>query len=75
MIPQASKTSSKDESYGDLALPTEGTVEALHELATGKLAEIVRRSGAGEAGWDGYDAGELKAARELLDAGSNSVPR
>jgi hypothetical protein len=61
--------------YSDLALPTEGTVKALHELATSKLAEIVRRGSAGEKGWDGYDAAELKAARELLNSGSKDIKR
>jgi ER membrane protein complex subunit 2 len=75
LIPEASKTPSKDSAYGDLLLPTEGTVKALHELATSKLAEIVRRGSAGENGWDGYDEAELKAARELLNRGSGDVQR
>ena len=56
-------------------MPTEGTVEALRELATEKLAEIVRRSGAKDKHWDGYDPAELKAARELLNQGSKDVQR
>ena len=75
LISQVSKTSFKDSSYADLALPTEGTVEALRELVTEKLAEIVRRSAAKEKHWDGYDAAELKAARELLDQGTKAVQR
>jgi len=75
MIPEAAKSSSRDAPYSDLALPTEGTVQALHELATAKLGEIVRRGTAGEKGWDGYDAAELKAARELLDSSSQKVDR
>lgn len=43
------------------------TLQSLNQLATAKLTEIVRRSVAREAGWEGYDAAELIAARELLD--------
>jgi hypothetical protein len=68
-IPAASKSSTKDDAYSDLALPTEGTVEAIHELATSKLADILRKNAAGEKGWDGYDQVELDAARKLLDSG------
>ncbi|KAI9755423.1 MAG: hypothetical protein M4579_004280 [Chaenotheca gracillima] len=42
-------------------------LEKLNELATSKLATIVRKSSAGEKGWTGYDRGEVIAARELLD--------
>jgi hypothetical protein len=45
-------------------LPNIKTVEKLKEIATAKLSEIVRRSVAGEAGWEGYDNAELIAARE-----------
>jgi hypothetical protein len=76
LIPLVSKSSaSKDSQYSDLALPTEGTLEALNELATAKLAEIIRRSAAGEKSWDGYDAAELKAAKELLQQDTQSVVR
>jgi len=68
VIPQASKSSTKDDAYSDLALPTQGTVESIHELATSKLAEILRRNSARETGWDGYDPVELAAARKLLDS-------
>jgi tetratricopeptide (TPR) repeat protein len=75
IIPEAAKSSSRDAPYSDLALPTEGTVQALHELATAKLGEIVRRGTAGEKGWDGYDAAELKAARELLESSTQKIER
>jgi len=75
LMPQAARSHAKDESYSELALPTEGTLEALHELATAKLAEIVRRGSANESGWDGYDAAELQAARELLDGSGSDAPR
>ncbi|KFY20966.1 hypothetical protein V491_03278 [Pseudogymnoascus sp. VKM F-3775] len=47
--------------------PSLKTIQSLNQLATAKLSEIVRRSVAREAGWEGYDAAELIAARELLD--------
>jgi ER membrane protein complex subunit 2 len=50
-----------------LSSPSLKTLQSLNELATAKLSEIVRRSVAREDGWDGYDAAELIAARELLD--------
>jgi tetratricopeptide (TPR) repeat protein len=40
--------------------------EDLNAKATNKLAEIVRRSKAGENGWQGFDLGELEAAQELI---------
>lgn len=46
-------------------MPTK-TVEGLNTKATEKLAEIVRRAGSGEDGWQGFDVGELEAARELI---------
>jgi ER membrane protein complex subunit 2 len=58
-----------------LPLPATSTVQKLHELATSKLAEIVRKGSTDEKGWDGYDEAELIAARELLDRDSQSVPR
>ena len=75
VISNASKGHSKDDTYNDLALPTEGTVQALNEMATAKLGEIVRRGSAHERGWDGFDAAEMQAARELIDSTSNTAPR
>ncbi|KAF2474516.1 TPR-like protein [Lindgomyces ingoldianus] len=43
------------------------TVKKLEELATSKLAEIVRQYASGKKGWTGYDEAEVIAARELLD--------
>lgn len=63
-----------DHAAGDLAPPSIATIQKLHELATSKLAEIVRRSGSGEAGWD-YDQSELIAARALLDRDTQAVPK
>ncbi|KAI6090864.1 tetratricopeptide [Hypoxylon rubiginosum] len=57
------------------AIPDTATLSKLDEMATEKLAEIVRRSSAGERGWQGYDAAEIKAARELLENDSDTVIR
>jgi len=56
----------------DWSVPTPQTLQSLDKVATEKLAEIVRRSSAGEKGWQGYDAAEVAAAKELL--ASNSTP-
>ena len=61
----ASKSEKRREPEG-FTLPERATVEKLDEAATKKLAEIVRRNGQGEKLWQGYDAGEVAAARELL---------
>lgn len=50
-------------------------MQKLDRLATSKLAEITRRSAAGEKGWDGYNEAELKAARELLQQETKSIER
>ncbi|KAF2259823.1 hypothetical protein CC78DRAFT_502535 [Lojkania enalia] len=51
----------------EVPLPRLETVKKLEELATNKLAEIVRQHGSGKKGWQGYDEAEVIAARELLD--------
>ncbi|KAJ8611893.1 hypothetical protein MRB53_037689 [Persea americana] len=56
------------------AIPVQ-TLQKLNELATARLAEIVRRGKAGEKGWDGYDQAELLAAQELLSQGQSTVAR
>lgn len=56
-------------------LPEIKSIELLNEKATAKLSEIVRRGVAGETGWQGYDAAELIAARELLDRDATPVTR
>lgn len=55
--------------------PSVATVQKLNQLATSKLAEIIRRSASGEKGWDGYSQSELMAARELLDKGTAKIAR
>jgi ER membrane protein complex subunit 2 len=51
---------------GEFEVPDQSTVQRLDQLATGKLAEIVRRYGAQERRWRGYDPTEIAAAKELL---------
>lgn len=55
----------KPDSEG-FSLPKQSTVEKLNEVATSKLAEIVRRYNASEKPWQGYNADEVAAARQLL---------
>ncbi|KAI2473743.1 tetratricopeptide [Annulohypoxylon bovei var. microspora] len=57
------------------AVPDAATLNRLDEVATEKLAEIVRRNSAGEKGWQGYDEAEITATRELLENGSNVIIR
>ncbi|GAB0136805.1 hypothetical protein EsDP_00005095 [Epichloe bromicola] len=47
-------------------LPSQETTEKLNRAATEKLGEIVRRNKAQEKLWQGYNAGEIAAAQELL---------
>ncbi|KID98286.1 tetratricopeptide repeat domain-containing protein, partial [Metarhizium majus ARSEF 297] len=65
---------SKKDSEG-FQLPDQATIEKLNEAATKKLGEIVRRNGAKDKLWQGYDAREIAAARELLDSSSARVVR
>ncbi|KAL1303805.1 hypothetical protein AAFC00_000268 [Neodothiora populina] len=71
-VTESSTTTATD---GDLAPPSLATLQKLNEKATAKLAEIVRRGGAREKGWDGYDDAELSAARELLKKDGAEVVR
>jgi hypothetical protein len=59
----------------DFTLPEKDTIERMNELATAKLAEIVRRYTAGEQQWSGYDEAEIKAARDLLSKDESKVQR
>ncbi|KAH0595177.1 hypothetical protein MHUMG1_06926 [Metarhizium humberi] len=65
---------SKKDSEG-FQLPDQAAIEKLNEAATKKLGEIVRRNGAKDKLWQGYDAREIAAARELLDSSSARVVR
>ncbi|XWW96611.1 hypothetical protein V2A60_004588 [Cordyceps javanica] len=71
------ESSSKGKKQQDegFAVPSTKTIQKLNELATTKLAEIVRRHGAQEKLWQGYDAGEVVAARELLSKSSAQLVR
>lgn len=51
----------------DIPVPSLATVKKLEEVATGKLAEMVRLYKAGKKTGRGYDEAEIIAARELLD--------
>lgn len=64
IYPKASKQQKGDTT---ITIPDLKTVQSLNQLATAKLSEIVRRGLARDAGWEGYDAAELIAARALLD--------
>jgi ER membrane protein complex subunit 2 len=66
---------SSDPIAGDLAPPSVESVKKLNELATAKLAEIVRKASAGDQGWDGYNEAEVKAARELIDRDTQKIER
>jgi hypothetical protein len=55
------------EDDNDIPLPSIATIKKLEEIATSKLAEIVRRYKSGRKDWGGYDEAEIIAARELLD--------
>ncbi|KAF4455239.1 hypothetical protein F53441_2389 [Fusarium austroafricanum] len=66
----------KKQSEGDeFSLPDQQTLTKLNQAATEKLAEIVRRYGAQDPLWQGYNADEIAAARELLDKSSAEVVR
>jgi ER membrane protein complex subunit 2 len=58
---------SKERQDDGFALPDRKVIEHLNEVATEKLAEIVRKNGAGEIGWQGYNAGEITAAKSLIE--------
>ena len=71
--PKANKKQKDDDL--DLPLPGIQTLQKLNQLATAKLAEIVRRGVAREAGWEGYDSAELIAAQALLDLDTSPKTR
>lgn len=70
-----SQTVASDPVTGELAPPSVEAVTKLNEVATAKLAKIVRRGTAGEKGWDGYNQAELAAARDLLDRDTQKIQR
>lgn len=72
-----SGNSSKQSKSSDSELPPPSlqTVKKLNEVATSKLAEIVRRSKSGDKDWNGYSEAELIAAQALLDQSADKVAR
>ncbi|KAK3897811.1 TPR repeat protein oca3 [Staphylotrichum tortipilum] len=59
----------------EFALPDTSTVERLNELATAKLAAIVRHSTARDRGWRGYSEADVSAARVLLTEDASAIKR
>ncbi|PHH81187.1 hypothetical protein CDD80_20 [Ophiocordyceps camponoti-rufipedis] len=53
----------------------DATLQKLNQAATKKLVEIVHKYRAGEKLWQGYNVGEIAAARRLLDQTSADVVR
>lgn len=56
----------------DIPIPPVQTVKKLEEIATTKLAEIIRMYKSGHKDWQGYDEAEVISARELLDRDGKS---
>ncbi|KUJ15579.1 uncharacterized protein LY89DRAFT_588507 [Mollisia scopiformis] len=70
-----SQPSRQAKSDSALATPDSKTLERLNETATAKLSEIVRRSVAGEAGWEGFTKSEVIAAKALLETDAVKISR
>ncbi|OTA61121.1 tetratricopeptide [Hypoxylon sp. EC38] len=75
LLSGSQKVSSNKTASDGFSIPDSTTLSKLDEMATEKLAEIVRRSSAGEKGWQGYDEAEIKATRELLENDSSAIVR
>jgi len=77
LIPLLSNASSKSAkgAEAELAPPSLQTTQKLNEVATSKLAEIVRRGKASDKDWNGYSEAELIAAQALLDQSADKVAR
>lgn len=56
-------------------VPDKKVVEKLNQAAVTKLSEIVRRNTAGEPQWQGYNAGEVAAAKDLVESAKTEVVR
>ncbi|KAF1949620.1 hypothetical protein CC80DRAFT_497367 [Byssothecium circinans] len=67
LLSESSPGSKRSGEEDDIPPPKLQSVKKLEELATGKLAEIVRQYGSGKKGWTAFDEAEVIAARELLD--------
>lgn len=75
LLGDPSKVSQSRTTSDGFAIPDSVTLSKLDEVATEKLAEIVRRYSSGEKGWQGYDEAEVKAAKELLENDTAAVIR
>ena len=75
VLAEAAKSKKQHTEDGEFAIPDQETLKKLNQAATQKLAEIVRRYGAQEPLWQGYNADEIAAARELLNESSSEVVR
>ena len=51
----------------EVPLPSPQIIKKLEEIATNKLAEMIRHYKSGDKAWQGYEEAEIIAARELLD--------
>ncbi|KAI1754397.1 tetratricopeptide [Xylaria castorea] len=71
VVPKASRQTETEE----WVVPTSITLRKLDELATEKLAEIIRHNSAGEKDWQGYSEAEIAAARKLLEPQDTAVVR
>lgn len=69
------QNSKSSKSEGALQTPDLAVVEQLNEVATAKLAEIVRRNTSQDVGFQGYDAAEIIAAKELIDRDTATITR
>jgi len=69
------QNSKSSKSEGALQTPDLVVVEQLNEVATAKLAEIVRRNTSQDVGFQGYDAAEIIAAKELIDRDTATITR
>lgn len=75
LLNESQKAPSNRTSSEGFAVPDTTTLSKLDEMATEKLAEIVRRKSSGDRGWQGYDEAEIKAARELLENDAGALIR
>lgn len=74
LLAESVKGKQKNES-DVFVVPDQKKVEKLNQLATKKLAEVVRRNQAGEPLWQGYSASEIAAANELLAKSTSQTVR
>ena len=68
--PKAWANSSATAENDELPIPSERSVNALHEKATSALAQIVKMAAIGQ-----YNEAEIKIAKALLDKSAQSITR